>query len=340
MTINMNRMLRIRPESHCRRGALKTAVAGILALAAAPHGVRAQGPAWPTKPIRFVVNFPPGGPLDLAARAVSERISAALGQPVVVDNRPGAGGNIGAEAVARAAPDGYTVLFSIDTPFTVNPTIYPSMPFKLADLRPLVLIGTSGSTLAVHPSVGVATLAEFVAKAKTQDVTFSSAGNGSPGHLAATMFAERTGARVNHIPYKGNAPAVLALVAGEVQAGILATPGVLPHLKDGKLRALAVTSRQRSPLAAEVPTVAEAGLAALEFEFLYLTLLPTGVPPAVASMLEKEIVAAIASTEVQQRLRKLDLQPSGETGAALGQRLDRLREHYAPVIRKTGMKVE
>ncbi|HVL57165.1 MAG TPA: tripartite tricarboxylate transporter substrate binding protein [Burkholderiaceae bacterium] len=316
------------------------AVAAATAAVAATHAPAAGAQTWPSKPVRFVVNFPPGGPLDLAARAVAERVSAAVNQPVVVENRPGAAGNIGADAVARAAADGYTVLFTIDTPFTVNPAIYSKLPFRLEDFRPLSLIGSSGLMFAVHPSLGVKTLEAFIAKAKAQEVTFSSAGNGSPGHLASAILAEHTGAKVVHVPYKGNAPAVAALVGGEVQAAIIATPGLLPHVQAGKLHALAVTSRQRSPIATDVPTGAEAGLPPLEFEVQYLALAPRGVPDDVADALQKAITAAVASDEVRQRLLRLDLHPSGEIGAAVEQRMVQLRQRYEPVIRKIELKVE
>ena len=339
------------PNAPTRRRAL-TAIAGALAAIALGQAVhaqaptpasgqpQAQAPAWPTKPVRFVVNLPAGGPLYLAARVLAERVSAAVGQPVVVDNRPGAGGNIGAEAVARAPADGHTVLISIDTPFTVNPAIYPKMPFGAAELRPLVLLGTSGMMLAVPASERASTLAELVAKARTTELSFCSAGNGSPGHLASAILADTSGARIVHVPYKGNAPAVTALIGAEVEAGILATPGLLPQVQAGKLKALAVTGRQRSPLIPQVPTTAEAGMPALEMEVLYLALVPAGVPGPIAARLQQEIGAALATRDVQERLRKLDLQPSGDTGPAVQERVSRLQERYAPLIRRIGLKVE
>lgn len=303
-------------------------------------GVPPHAQAFPEKPVRIVVNFPPGGPLDIVARALGDKMAGALKQPFVVENRPGAAGNIGAEAVARSAADGYTVLFSIDTTLTVNPGLYKSMPFKLSDLRPLMLIASSGLAVGVHPGLGAASLADFVAKGRAQPINFSSAGNGSPGHVAASILQEAAGVKVSHIPYKGNAPAVMALVAGEVQAGILATPGLVPHFQSGKIKALAVTSRKRSPLAPETPTTAEAGLPALEFEVLYLAFLPAAVAGSVSSVLEQAMSAALAAPEVRERFRNLDLVIEGETGAAAAARLAKARERYAATIKATGMKVD
>jgi tripartite-type tricarboxylate transporter receptor subunit TctC len=314
-------------------------VSALVALASLGSGpVAAQG--FPEKPVRIVVNFPPGGPSDILARSLGDKLSAALKQPFVVENRAGAGGNVGAEAVARSAPDGYTVLFAIDTTFTVNPNLYRSMPFKPEDLKPLMLIASSGLAVGVHPSVGVASLGDFVAKGRVETITFSSGSNGSPGHVAASILQDAAGVKVNHIPYKGNTPAVMAVVSGEVQAGILATPGLLPHVQAGKVRALAVTSRKRSPLLPDVPTTVEAGVPALEVEVLYLALVPAATPAGVATTLQQALAAALAAPDVQERLRRLDLVTEGETGAVVEARLAKARERYAATIKATGMKID
>lgn len=309
-----------------------------IALLAAPAAL-AQA-AYPSKPLRFVVNFPPGGPLDVLARALAESAQKELKQPVVVDNRPGAGGNLGADQVAKAPADGYTVLLSIDTTFTVNPTLYPSMPFAAKDFKPVMIFASSGLTFAVNPGVKAKTLAELATLGKTDAITFSSAGNGSPGHFAAELFAEHTGAKVSHIPYKGNAPAVMALLAGEVQAGILATPGLLPHLQAGKLNALATTGTRRSPMLPQVATVGELGLKALEFEVLYLAMVPAATPEPVVQTLRAAMQTALAAPELQARLASLDMVPLGEAGAAAAQRLDANAARYARVVKATGMKAD
>ena len=253
------------------------------ALAAGP--LAAQG--FPEKPVRIIVNFPPGGPSDILARSLGEKMSAALKQPFVVEARGGAGGNIGAEAVARSPADGYTVLFSIDTTFTVNPNLYRSMPFKPAELKPLMLMASSGLLVGVNPNVGATSLADFIAIGRRETITFSSGSNGSPGHVAASILQDSAGVKVNHIPYKGNTPAVMAVVTGEVQAGILATTGLLPQVQAGKVKALAVTSRKRSPLMPDVPTTAEAGVPALEFEVLYVAFVPAATPEPVVATLRR-----------------------------------------------------
>jgi len=300
--------------------------------------VAAQG--FPEKPVRIIVNFPPGGPSDILARSLGEKMSAALKQPFVVEARGGAGGNIGAEAVARSPADGYTVLFSIDTTFTVNPNLYKSMPFKLAELKPLMLMASSGLLVGVNPSVGATSLADFIATGRRETITFSSGSNGSPGHVAASILQDTAGVKVNHIPYKGNTPAVMAVVTGEVQAGILATTGLLPQVQAGKVKALAVTSRKRSPLMPEVPTTAEAGVPALEFEVMFVALVPAATPEPVVATLQKALADALAAPDVRDRLQKLDMVIEGETGAAAEARLAKARERYAATIKATGMKID
>jgi tripartite-type tricarboxylate transporter receptor subunit TctC len=318
----------------------RTLVASTLALAVVP--CFAQAPAWPAKPVKIIVNFPAGGPLDLIARSVGDAMQKATGQTFVVENKPGAAGTIGADAAARSAADGETILFGIDSTFTVNPHIYKSMPFKPGDLKPVTVMASSGLLVGASPGTGFRTLADMVAagKGKSKGVTFSSAGNGSPGHLAAEMFNAATGAKITHVPYKGNAPAVAALLSGEVDAGVLATPGMLPHVKAGKINALAVTSRKRSLLAPDIPTVAEAGLPQLEQEVLYLAMVPAATPQPVVQQIQRAIAAALAQPDVRTRLEKLDLFELGLTGEAAAKRLSELSDRYGKVIRATGMKVE
>lgn len=306
---------------------------------AAVSGAFAQGD-WPSRPVKLIVNFPPGGPLDVLARSVGEVLQGQFKQPFVVENRAGAGGNIGADAVAKAVPDGHTVLLGIDSTFTVNPHIYKGMAFKPADLRPLVVMSSSGLLVGTNPSNGFKSLADLVAAGKGKGVSFSSAGSGSPGHLAAEMFTDATGMKITHVPYKGNAPAVTAVLSGEVTGGVLATPGMLPHVKAGKIAPLAVTSRQRSPLAPDVPTVAEAGLPQLEQEVLYLVMVPAATPEPVAQTLQKAVAEALARPEMRAKLQGLDMHHEGQQGAAAAKRLADLSERYGKVIRATGMKVE
>jgi tripartite-type tricarboxylate transporter receptor subunit TctC len=313
-------------------------VSAITAAAGSPWAFAQQG--YPNKPIKLISPFPPGGPSDSIARVLGNKINASLGQALVVEYKAGAGGNIGAEFVARSAPDGYTLLMTIDTPFTVNPALYPSMPFKPSDLKPVAIIASSSLMFAVHPKLGVSNVAEFLNIAKSREITFSSAGNGSPGHVAASMLAEKTGAKVNNIMYKGNTPAVLAIVSGEVDAAIVATPGLLQHVQAGKLKALAVTSSKRSPIAPDVPTTAEAGIGGVEFEVLYLMMAPAATPAPIIAALQKEIAAALAQPDVVESLRGADVTILNETGATADARLAKSRERYAATIRNTGMKLE
>ena len=311
-----------------------------LALLAVAASSFAQAPAWPTKPVKFVNNFPPGGPSDTIARSIADVLQKQFNQPFVVENKAGASGNIGADSVAKSPPDGHTVLFGIDSTFTVNPHIYKSMPFKPADLRPVLVMASSGLLVGVHPSTGFRTMKDLVAAAKTKPVTFSSAGSGSPGHLAAEVLTEATGAKITHVPYKGNTPAVTAVLAGEVNGGALATPGMLPHVKAGKITPLAVTSRTRSTLAPDIPTVAEAGLPQLEQEVMYLAMVPAATPEPVVQAIQKAMADALARADVRARLEGLDLHYEGLAGAAAGKRLAELSDRYGKVIRVTGMKVE
>jgi tripartite-type tricarboxylate transporter receptor subunit TctC len=323
--------------SRRRRALLRAAAAA--ALPVAVPAAFAQG-AYPDKPVRFIVNFPPGGPLDILARTLAEKMQGSLGQPVVVENKPGAGGNIGVGQAAKAAADGYTVLVSIDSPFTINPGVYKSLPFEPSDLKPVMTLAASGLMIAVNPGAGVETLPALVSKGKKEAITFSNAGNGSPGHMAASILASATGVKVNHILYRGNAPAVLAVVSGEVQGGILATPGFLPQVKAGKVVPLAVTSPKRSSLAPDVPTVAEAGLPDLEFEVLYDALVPAATPQAVVDRLQKAFADALAQPDVKRRLAGLDMEVLAEPGKAASERLATLSKRYAKTIEATGMRVE
>jgi tripartite-type tricarboxylate transporter receptor subunit TctC len=312
----------------------------MLATAIAPlQGALAQA-LYPSKPVKFINSFPPGGPSDILARSIADVLQSTLKQPFIVENKSGASGNIGSDFVAKSAPDGYTVLVGIDTTLTVNPHIYKGMPFKPADLKPVMVMASSGLLVGVNPGTGFKTMNDLIAAAKTKGVSFSSAGAGSPGHIAAAVFTEATGAKINHIPYKGNTPAVTAVLSGEVDGGVLATPGMLPHVKAGKITALAVTSSKRSVLAPEIPTVAEAGLKSLEQEVLYVVMVPAATPDSILQVLQRGIADALARPDLQARMTSLDLHFEGLTGAAASKRMSDLSDNYARVIKATGLKVE
>ena len=322
-----------------RRQSIAAAGSAALLLTLGTRPVFAQG-VYPTKTVTFVNTFPPGGPSDILARSIASVLGTTLKQSFVVENKPGAAGNIGADYVARSQPDGYTVLFGIGTTFTVNPHLYKKMPFKPGDLKPVMILATSGLLVGVNPSTRIKSMSELVARAKAKTLNFSSGGNGSPGHLEVALFNELTKARLNHIPYKGNSPAVSAVVSGEVDGGVLATPGMLPFVQAGKITPLAVTSRQRSKLAPDIPTVAEVGYKDLLQEVLYVAMVPTATPDPVVQILQRAFADALARPEAQKRMAILDLQFDGSTGAAAEKRLAEDSERFGRIIQTTGMKVD
>lgn len=320
-------------KSFTRRACLICLVLAALALTAAQAGAAEQT-------IRIVNAFPPGGPSDILSRAIAQKMQAALGKPVVVINQAGAGGNVGAADVAKAPADGSTILTGIDTTFTVNPHLYARLPFDPVALKPLMIMASSGLLVGVTPSLGVKSLDELVARAKSAPLTFSSGGNGSPGHLAVAILNEAAATHITQVPYKGNSPAVLALVSGEVQGGVLATPGMLPFVRDGRVTALAVTSHQRSALAPTIPTVAEAGMKELELEVLYVAMLPAATPEPVVEVLRKAFADALGQPDVRAAMTRLDLLPDGRAGAEAAARLAAQSARFAHLIQASGMKVD
>jgi tripartite-type tricarboxylate transporter receptor subunit TctC len=291
---------------------LQFSVAALATVAAI--GAAAQS-AWPDKTIRVVLPFPPGGPSDIVMRLAAERMQVALRQTIVVDNKPGAGGNLGAAEVARAAPDGYTWLWGTDTLVTVNPSVYKTLNFKVDDLLP-VTIGTNFSqTLVCHPQVGVKTVSELVAKAKANPLSYASGGAGVPGHLSMELLQDMAGFTMNHVPYKGPAPATQDVIGGQVACGLLAGPTVLPHVRAGKLVALAVSGSARSPALPEVPTMAEAGVAGYEANFALAMFAPRATPEAIVTRFRQAFVDALNAPDVTERLKAGDQTVVGSTPA-------------------------
>jgi tripartite-type tricarboxylate transporter receptor subunit TctC len=296
---------------------------------------------FPGKPVRVIVSFPPGTPNDFILRTIGESFLADAKQPLILDNQPGAGGNIGAEAVARAVPDGYTLLGTIDTVVTANPRIYKKLSFKAdADLVPVIYLANAAQTLVCHPSVPVQSVAELIAYAKANPMNYASGGVGVPGHLAAELFLASTGVKMNHVPYKGPAPATQDVIAGHVACGFLATPVVMPHVKSGKLRGLGVTSARRSPIAPELPTIAEAGVPGYEATFGEMVLAPKGTPENVVIALNERIAKLLQRPDVRERMLAVDLEfvPNDPSQAAA--RLRAESEKWARVVDRLGLKVE
>jgi tripartite-type tricarboxylate transporter receptor subunit TctC len=294
---------------------------------------------YPNKTIRIVNNFPPGGPSDLLARVISDSLQTTFKQTVLVENKPGAGGNLGADVVAKSPADGYTILVGIDTTFTINPHIYANMPFKTADLKPLMILASSSLLLGTSTGSGIKDVKGLsAAGSSAKGLNFSSGGNGSPGHMAIEVLTEGTPLKIQHVPYKGNTPAVTAILASEVDGGILATPGMMPHIKAGKITPLAVTSAQRSKLIPELPTLIELGYKNAELSVLTVAMVPANTPESVMNTLINGIEIALKKPELQARLAPLDLNLEFQTGALATKRLADLSLRYGKLAKLTGMK--
>jgi tripartite-type tricarboxylate transporter receptor subunit TctC len=300
----------------------------------------AQAQSWPQKSIKVIAPYPPGGPSDLVMRTAADKIQAALKQPIVIENMPGAGGNIGAAAVARAAPDGYTWLIATDTLLTVNPHVYKNMPFKLDDLKPISVLSSFSQTLVCNPSLGVKTLPELIAKSKTTPLSYASGGPGVPGHLSTELLLNMTGMQRMHVPYKGPAPAMQDVLAGQVPCGLLAGPTVLPHVRSGKLTALAVSGQGRSPTLPEVPTIAEAGVKGYEADFSLILLAPKQVPDELVVKFRQAVVDALRTPEATERLKATDQIVIGSTPEAAAAKVAKDNAKWGVVARKIGLSLE
>lgn len=300
----------------------------------------AMAQSWPQKPIKVIAPYPPGGPSDLVMRTAAEKIQAILKQPIVIENQPGAGGNIGAAAVARAAPDGYTFLIATDTLLTVNPHVYKTMPFKLDDLKPVSVLSSFSQTLVCNPSLGVTTLPELIAKAKTTSLSYASGGPGVPGHLSTELLLNMTGMQMVHVPYKGPAPAMQDVLAGQVPCGLLAGPTVLPHVRSGKLTALAVSGQGRSPTLPEVPTIAEAGVKGYEADFSLILLAPKQVPDEVVAKFRQAVVEALRTPEATERLKATDQIVIGSTPEVAAAKIAKDNAKWGVVARKIGLSLD
>jgi tripartite-type tricarboxylate transporter receptor subunit TctC len=323
----------------------KLAVAALALTAGLLLPTLAVAQAYPSRVVKIIVPFPAGGPLDSTARLLADKLAGSTKQPFVVENRPGGAGNLGTDAVAKAAADGYMLLLVLDTPLTVNPWLYTKLPFDpVRDFTPISTVASFPLSLVVHPSVPVNSVAEFVAYAKTRKekplLYGSGGGPGNPGHLAMEYFRLQAGFDAVHVPYKGNAEVVMGLVSGQIEAGFLATPGVLPSVRDGRLKALAVSSPRRMLIAADVPTVAESGYPGFEVGFYQVMLAPAGIPESVRSMLERELQDILQSAELRERLRVQALEPIASTGAETGALLKRVSTQWQTVVRTANIRID
>lgn len=317
----------------------RTWVAAV-AIAVTWPAAAAQAPLYPTKPIRLINPFTPGGSVDIVARAVAQELTKAWGQPVIVDNRPGAGTTIGTGIVARAAPDGYTLLATTAT-IAVNVSLYRNLSFDpVKDLAPIALVVQTPLVLAVHPSVPAKSVRELInlAKAKPGQVIYASSGTGTSTHLTMEMFRSLAKIDMLHVSYKGATPAVGALLGGEVHAIFNPITAILPQARAGKVRALAVSSGKRVEIAPELPTVAESGLPGFEVIVWYPIFAPAGTPRSIVNQINAEINRILQQPEVRKRFLSIGMVPIGSTPDALGDYLKLEIARWAKVIKEAGVK--
>jgi tripartite-type tricarboxylate transporter receptor subunit TctC len=308
---------------------------------ALPNVAAAQ--SYPTKPVRLVVPFPAGGTTDILARAMAQKLSEALGQQFVVDNRPGAGGNIGADIVAKSAPDGYTLLMGTVGTQAINPSLYAKMPYDAAkDFAPVILVAGVPNVLVAHPSVPAKTVAELIklAKDKPGAINFASSGNGTSIHLSGELFKVMTGVQMSHVPYKGSAPAITDLLGGQVQIMFDNLPSAMPHIKAGKLRAIAVTSTKRAPALPDVPTIAEAGVPGFEASSWFGILAPTGTPRDIVLKINAEGNKALNSADMKEKLLAQGAEAVGNTPESFSDYIKAETVKWAKVVKDSGAKVD
>jgi tripartite-type tricarboxylate transporter receptor subunit TctC len=320
-------------------------LAGAMALAAlaslAPQTAFAQ--AFPTKPVRLVVPFPPGGAVDISARLIGGELTKLLPQPVVIENRPGAGGNVAAEMVARSAPDGYTLLMTTSGIHAINPALYAKLPFDaIKDFTPVSVVVSLINVIVVHPSVPVKSVTELIAAAKAAPgkLAYASSGSGTTIHLSAELFRSMAGINMLHVPYKGSAPAVTDLLAGQVNLMFDNIPSALPHVRAGKLRALAVTGNARSPLMSDLPTVSEAGLPGYESSVWFGIVGPAGMAAPALQRLSSDTMRAVANAEFRARLLSQGYDPVGNTPEQMAQMIRDDVPKWGKVVRDSGAKAE
>ena len=302
----------------------------------------ALGQAYPTKPIRIVAPSTPGDAPDVIARLVADKLSVALGQQVVVDNKPGAGGVVGSESVAKAPPDGYTLIMGNAGSHGINAAVYSRLPYDIQrDFAPVSQVAIAPNVMVINPSVPANSVAEFIAYAKSQPgkLSYASGGNGSSAHMSMELFKAMAGIDVQHIPYKGSSPALTDLIGGQVSVFIGNMPPTVPHIKSGKLRALAVTTKSRSALMPELPTISDT-LPGYETVAWFGVLAPAGTPPEIVNRLSAEIGRIARSPEMREKLVAMGAEPVGGTPEEFKAVIDRDIAKWKPLAQKVGIKVD
>ena len=297
---------------------------------------------YPGKPIRIIVPYPPGGFNDTLARTVGQKLTESWHQPVIVDNRPGGGSTIGTNLAAKSAPDGYTLLI-VSFAFAVNPALYASLPYDTGkDFVPIVLAASTPNLLVVNPGLPVKSVKELIALAKSKPgkLNYASAGNGSSNHLSMELFKSLTGVDIVHVPYKGSAPAVTDLIGGQVDLMFDNVPNVLQQVKAGKLHPLAVSSKQRSPLVKELPTVAEAGVPGFDVSVWFGVVAPAGTPQSIIAKLNAELNRILKLPETRQTFNSQGVEPAGDRPEEFASFLAAQRTKWAKVVRDSGAKAE
>ncbi len=314
------------------------AIGAALGGTAVAHAADATG-NYPTKPIRMLVGFAPGGGTDTTARPIAARLADALGQQVIVDNRPGAAGNIATEITANAAPDGYTILMATIASLAINPSLYSSLPFDPEkDLAPVIQAVDSTNILSLHPSVPAASVKDLIALAKQKPLNYGSSGVGGTGHLAGELFNVMAGTKMSHVPYKGGGPAMVDLVAGNIHLVFATAASAVPQMKSGRIKGIAVTTAKRSGLVPDLPTISEAGLKGFDANNWYGIVVPAKTPRPIINRLNAEVTKILAMPEIKQFLFNQGLDVAPGTPEAFGAYIKSERAKWAKVVKASGAK--
>jgi len=314
----------------------------VLLLAAALITSAAVAQSYPDRPIKWIVPWPVGGGADVVARLFSEKVSEELGQPVIIINQGGAGGNIGARAAADAKPDGYTIVFAYSGTHSINPHIYKKMPFRQDDFTPVIFLTSVPQLLAVNASVPSNNVKDLIALAKASPgkLRFASSGNGAINHLAGELFSSMAGVKLMHVPYKGGGPAAMALVGGEVDMVFGEPSTLLPNIKAGKLRAIATTSKKRSISLPDIPTISESGVPGYDVTSWNGVLAPAGTPPDIIARLNKAFNDVLADSEMRKRLIAIGYEPVGGKPEDFSKQIQSELDKWGPVVRQTGLHID